>query len=240
MNASDLSVGQRDCGKDAGAYVLGALEPTDAQAFRRHLTSCVVCREEVTSLEAVVQALPMAAPRLPVPRRLRRRVLADVRAAPRASGGARPATGRLAQLGSGLRIANARTALTGAAALAAIAALALAVALSGGTSTHGRLVRASVSAPAASAVVRLQAGRGELIVRGMAAAPRGEIYEVWLKRGGHAPDPTSALFDVTSAGKAAVDVPGDLHGVRELLVTLERRGGSLRPTRKPVIVARLA
>ena len=33
----------RDCGADAAAYVLGALEPAEAEAFRRHMTSCVVC-----------------------------------------------------------------------------------------------------------------------------------------------------------------------------------------------------
>ncbi|MDQ6810286.1 MAG: hypothetical protein M3Z95_00110, partial [Actinomycetota bacterium] len=63
---------------------------------------------------------------------------------------------------------------------------------------------------------------------------------VWLKRSGRPPTPTTALFDVTAAGAAAVDVPGDLHGVGEVLVTPEPRRGSRAPTHAPVIVARLS
>ena len=94
--------------------------------------------------------------------------------------------------------------------------------------------------PLRQRVVRVQGGRGELIIRRMPAAPAGKIYEVWLKGPGAQPAPTSALFDVTSAGSAAVDVPGHLRGVREILVTPEPRGGSVRPTHAPVIIARLA
>jgi hypothetical protein len=77
--------------------------------------------------------------------------------------------------------------------------------------------------------------RGELVLRGMRPAPPGQIFEVWLKRGtGGAPLPTDALFGVTSAGAASVNVPGDLRGVTEILVTHERLGGSLRPTSEPL------
>jgi len=38
----------------------------------------------------------------------------------------------------------------------------------------------------------------------------GEVYEVWVKRSGN-PEPTDALFNVTSRGDATVAVPG---GVR--------------------------
>ena len=74
----------------------------------------------------------------------------------------------------------------------------------------------------------------------MPAAPAGKVYEVWLARAGRAPAATSALFDVAADGSAAVDVPGDVRGVNEVLVTPERRGGSARPTHAPVISARLA
>jgi anti-sigma factor RsiW len=33
-----------DCGKDAAAYVLGALDDLEAAAFRRHMASCEACR----------------------------------------------------------------------------------------------------------------------------------------------------------------------------------------------------
>jgi len=234
MSTRDPHGEQGDCGRDAGAYVLGCLEASELEDFRRHLAGCVVCRDEVAALQLVVELLPMAAPQLAVPRALRRRVLAEVRAARREES---PGQARRSRLG--LRMPRTRGALAGAAAIAAAAAIAVGLVAFLPGSGKARSVIARVAYPSASAVVRLQSGHAELIVRHMPAAPRGAIYEVWLKRGARPPAATSALFGVTSAGAAAVDVPGNLRGVSEVLVTPERLGGSLRPTRAPVIVARL-
>ena len=46
MTVEQSMSGQHDCGADAAAYVLGALEPAEAEAFTRHLATCVVCRDE--------------------------------------------------------------------------------------------------------------------------------------------------------------------------------------------------
>ncbi|HWX75104.1 MAG TPA: anti-sigma factor, partial [Solirubrobacteraceae bacterium] len=223
-----------DCGHNAGAYVLGALDADEVQAFREHLKGCVVCRDEVASLGAVVQSLPMAAPQLAVNRSLRRRVMADVRAARRAS--VRERSGRRA---FGWWPLNARGGVAAALAAGAAAALAAGLALSSSSNTHARVVQANVAAPA-SAEVQVEGTRARLIVRRMPAPPAGHIYEVWLKRAGGAPLATSALFGVTSSGDADVGVPGSVRGVREVLVTPERLGGSLAPTHAPVLVARIA
>ena len=53
----------RDCGADIAAYLLGALEREEAVAFREHLDTCAICREEVSALGTVVDALPLGAPR---------------------------------------------------------------------------------------------------------------------------------------------------------------------------------
>jgi anti-sigma-K factor RskA len=235
MTARDLGREQSDCGRDAGAYVLGALGPEEAEEFRRHMATCVVCRDEVAALQSVVDELPMAAPQLPAPRALKRRVIADARAERVAA--ARRGSDRRAWRPGATR---ARGAFALAAALALLAVVVVGLTLSPGRSPLTRVVRASVVARSASAVVRLTQGHGELIVRRMPAAPAGKVYEVWLRRRGGPPLPTSALFDVTSAGTAAVDVPGDLHGVAEVLVTPEPLGGSPAPTHAPVILARLA
>ncbi|NAZ83626.1 hypothetical protein GTR02_17580, partial [Kineococcus sp. R8] len=47
---------------DAGAYVLGALSPADAEAFARHLPGCASCRTSVQELAA----LPGLLSRVPV------------------------------------------------------------------------------------------------------------------------------------------------------------------------------
>jgi anti-sigma-K factor RskA len=232
VSTSAYNGSERKCGHDAGAYVLGALEPHEVEQFRRHMHGCAACRDEITSLGAVVEALPMAAPQLAVNRTLRRRVMADVRAARRASAREQKPASALASRSS-VRFAIA------AATAAAIAAAVAVATLPGSSRPTTRVLRAAV-APPASAFVELRGGRAELVVRGMAAPPHGDIYEVWLKRAGGPPIPTSALFSVTASGAANVDVPGDIAGVSAVLVTPERMGGSVRPTHKPVIVAKLA
>jgi anti-sigma-K factor RskA len=220
-----------DCSGDAAAYVLGALDATEAEAFRAHLASCVVCRDEVAALQQVADALPVAAPQYAVPRGLRGRVLAAVRAEPRESESPAPSSRR--------RLRIQRPALAGALAVGlAVVAVAVVVLVSGGSSGV-RVIPARVTASAASAEVRLSSGRGELVLRHFPAPPAGHIYEVWFQRGHQAPSPTSTLFSVTSSGAGTIGLPGNLHGVSEVLVTPEPAGGSPAPTHAPVIVAQL-
>jgi anti-sigma-K factor RskA len=233
-----------DCGGDAAAYVLGALDPPEAEAFRRHLATCVVCRDEVSAFTEVAKALPLTAPQQPVPSRLRARVMRAARTDPgwvaaRAdvSRAGRPGERRRRPLRFSPmpRLALASTAVV-VAALAVVGGLELGSSRSSGA----RVIQASVSAPGAGAELRLAGGRAELIVRHMPAPPAGRIYEVWLQRGHGAPSPTSTLFDVTSTGTGDVGLPGNLRGISTVMVTAEPTGGSLVPTRAPVIVARLS
>src|SRR5436305_13614190 len=71
--------GKHDCGGDAAAYVLGALEPEEAEAFRRHLASCVVCRDEVAAFQHTANALAMAPPQRREPPARKRRVMRAAR-----------------------------------------------------------------------------------------------------------------------------------------------------------------
>jgi len=226
----------RDCGADGAAYALGALEPNEAEAFRRHLATCVVCRDEVATFKALADTLPLAAPQVPVPRRLRRRLISSARREPKAtqaSAARRPG-----------RAVTARPLVVAGTTLAVAAALAVAVALStagsGGSRAETRIVQASVTTPTGSVVVRLSSGSAELLLRHFPPPPAGRIYEVWLQRGDRAPSPTSALFSVTSSGAGAVDIPGYIRGIDRVLVTPEPLGGSAAPTHAPVIVARLS
>jgi anti-sigma-K factor RskA len=222
-----------DCAPDAGAYALGALDAGEAEAFRRHLAGCAVCRDEVAALRSAADALALAAPQVAVPRALTRRVMAAARASTPAAE-SRPPRRR-----PRVRMPAGRLAFAGAGSLA-IAALIAGALLAGGGSNSARSLRASVALPSASASLRLSGGRGELELRRMPPAPAGHIYEVWLQRGQGPPQATSVLFNVTSSGAAVVGVPGDLRRVRAVLVTAERLGGSARPTRAPVIVAHLS
>jgi anti-sigma-K factor RskA len=219
-----------DCGGDAAAYVLGALEAAEAEAFRRHLERCAVCRDEVDALTGVAQALPMAAPQFAPPRRLRREVLGAVRRQPRPA----PAAPRPRFAWPAPRVALA--ALGAALVLAAAGVTAVEVS-SGGSG--GRVIHAQVAGISGSAELRLSGGRAELIVRNLTPPPHGHVYEVWLKPPHANPVPASVLFSVNANGGADVGIPAELHGISEIMVTPEPQGGSPVPTHPPVIVASL-
>jgi len=234
---SHESMGEhRDCGMDAAAYVLGALEPEELEAFRAHMATCVVCRDEVGAFQEVVDTLPLLAPSQPVPRGLKRRVMAGAKAEPREPSGAWAKR-------SPFRLPRISVAIPNPALIASVLVLAVVIAVggvalsSGGGSTD--VYSASVVGPGA-AKLKVTGGRGELVVSGMPAPPRHDIYEVWLQRGKQAPAPTTALFGVTSNGSASVGVPGDLRGIDQVMVTPEPPGGSKVPTHAPVIVAHLS
>ena len=69
------------------------------------------------------------------------------------------------------------------------------------------------------------------------AAARQRYRLLWVARAGAQPQATNALFGVTHSGSASVNVPGNLAGVRQVMVTAEPLGGSPHPTSAPVVVA---
>jgi anti-sigma-K factor RskA len=229
MSDQEAMSGTHDCGGDVAAYLLGALDPAEAEAFRRHLERCAVCRDEVDSLGGVVQALPMAAPQVRPPKRLRRNVMRAVRDEAKPGSNPRPWM---------LRLPAPRAAVAVLCALVAAGAVFGAVKLFAGTG--GSVIHAQVSGISGSAELRLTGGRGELLVRQLTPPPPGHVYEVWLKSPGAEPVPASVLFTVNAAGGADVSLPRELRGVSQVLVSPEPTGGSRVPTHRPVIVASLS
>lgn len=233
MTEREQMTERHDCGGDAAAYALGALEPAEAEAFRRHLDRCAVCRDELEALEGVVQALPMAAPQCPVPGRLRRRVMRAIREEPHPV----HARGR-SRWTLGWR-PNVRPLIATAATAAVAGAVVAGVELSATSTAPARLIDAQVIGSTGSAQLHVSAGRGELVVRHLPAPPHGDVYEVWLQSGHAAPVPASVLFDVGAGGDAQVGLPDSLRGVNRVMVTREPHGGSPAPTSAPLIVATL-
>jgi anti-sigma-K factor RskA len=227
--------GRCDFGGDAAAYALGALEPSEVEAFREHLEECAVCREEVEALGGTAQALAMAAPQHPVSRRLRRRVLRAVRDEPRSQPMARRRWRPV------VAWSKHRGALAAAAAAAVVAlAVVAGVELSGpGGNAGAKVIHAQVTGISGRAELRIVGGRAELIVQHLAPPPPGHVYQVWLKPPHAPPVSASVLFSVDSDGSADVGLPADLRGISQVMVTPEPTGGSVVPTHAPVIVAPL-
>jgi anti-sigma-K factor RskA len=224
---------------DAAPYVLGALSEFELASYREHLAGCVECAAEVAALQPVADSLALGVVGFESPPSLQARVMAIVSGEAELLHAAGREADRPARARTGWRVFL-RPALAATAALA-VGLVVGALAINSGSSspTHTQTIAATVVAPGyhATAALRKAGSRVELVVAGMPAPPPGRIYEVWLERGTQAPQPTDALFSVTSSGAGAVGVPGDLAGVSKVLVTSEPLGGSLKPTRPPVIVA---
>jgi len=219
---------ERDCGNDAAAYALGALEPTEAAAFERHLETCAICRDEVEAFGLVIDELPLVAIQHAPPRALRRRLMRSIRAESRAAPPARTARRRPGSL-------RVRPAL--AAIAVALVALAFAGGIelgAGGGNGPAHVIRASTG----DAELTVSGGHAVLVVEHLTPPASGRIYEMWLQRGNGAPAP-STLFSVGRDGRAEIGVPGSLHGLSRVLVTDEPAQGSQAPTGKPLIVAAL-
>jgi anti-sigma-K factor RskA len=237
MTVEEPMSGQHDCGADAAAYVLGALQPAEAEEFSRHLATCVVCRDEVAAFQHTANALAMTPPQHAAPRALKRRVMRAVRE--REAEAHDSDTRRPRRWGSGLFVA--RPAIAAIAAFAVVVVVIGAIIVSSGGSSGTRTIAATVSRSPGTAQLSVSGGHAELVVRGFPQPTVGHIYEVWkVHSGAKAPSPTRALFSVNSSGAADVGVPGDLDGVTQVLVSQEPAGGSLAPTTAPVIVASLA
>jgi anti-sigma-K factor RskA len=250
---------------DAGAWVLGALPDAERERFAAHLAGCEVCTREVADLQMVADTLPLAATPVVPPPELKDRIMSVVRAeaavmeagGPAADVVPEPATAPdrdaappdaapapaprpRRERRSWWRLPSlALRPIPAAVAAAVLIAIGVGggVLLTGGD--EGRTVDAQVvapSAPAARASLTTDDGRATLRVRDFPAPPQGRVYQVWLKRPGRPPDPTTALF-TTRGGDATVEVPGSVAGVDQVLVTAEPDGGSQAPTRDPVIIA---
>jgi anti-sigma-K factor RskA len=224
----------------AAAYVLRTLGREEAERYREHLDDCLACSADVSSLQPVVDSLPAAVPQVVAPEELRERVMATVRSEAEllhaaGAGADRP---QLARPRWRLR----RLQLLTAAGAMALGVLVGAVALDTGSHTPAPRVTPAqlASLPSgAKAVLRQVGGHAELVVSSVSQPPRGKIYELWLAREGKAPQATNALFGVTHSGSASVNVPGNLAGVRQVMVTAEPLGGSPHPTSTAIIVATL-
>jgi anti-sigma-K factor RskA len=231
--------------EQAAAYVLGALEHDEAKRYREHLEGCSICAADVASLQPIISLLSVAAPRVTAPRTLHDHVMSSVRSEAevlRAAGPAadRPRPRRRARLPR-LQLGRLQVAVASAAALGVGVLLGAVVINPGSKATTPLVTPAQLSSvpSTARAFLRQSGGHTELVVLGLPQPPSGKIYEIWLAPAGKEPLPTDALFGVTRRGGASVDVPGNLSGIHQVLVTAEPAGGSSHPTSTPIIAATL-
>jgi hypothetical protein len=229
---------------DAASYVLRAMPDGEWEGYEAHAADCRVCTAKIEELSFVSDALLSAVPQLDAPPEVRSRVMSVVRAESELLLAAGPMADRPIRPQPARRFSLLRLRPWPAAVLAS-SLLVLGVGggavltggIGGDSEPAARTIACATAPGGASCQMRVSGDSAKLVVAGLNAPPEGRIYQVWLNRdNGTAPEPTEALFSVRK-GRASVDVPGDLKGVKQVLVTDEPLGGSEVPTRRPVIAA---
>ena len=222
-----------------GAWLLGALPEDEAAGFKQHLAACEVCREDAKSLKVAADALPASVEPRTAPPALKDRIMAVVESEAELLRAAGPESDRPQRRRSDRRSRRglfARPALAwGLAALLLVVGAGAGVLGSGALSGGQETITAQVQG-GGRATLEVDDGHGRLVANDLPAPPQGRVYQVWLDKGGKAPEPTNALFS-TRDGAASVDVPGSLDGVKRVMVTDEPPGGSDTPSGNLLLTA---
>jgi len=233
---------------DIGAYLLGALNELERQAFERHVAGCGECQEELERLRPAADALPGSVeqfqppPRLkaslmevvereaqaeqPAPRRRRPRLLRPA-VRPRFL---RPAV-RPRFLRPAVRPRFLRPALVAAVVLVGLV-VGFAVAQLGGD--EARTVAATVdrAMPQAGGSLRIDDDRATLRLHDMPDLGGARVYQVWLQHGDRLVP--ARTFEVGLSGASRVELR-DLRDADGVYVTREPRGGAQVPSEDPIV-----
>jgi anti-sigma-K factor RskA len=223
------------------AYALDALDERERMAFEAHYPSCEVCRADVLAFRATLTQVAAAQSTAP-PTSMKARVMAEVaqtrQLSPllpdRVSDLAERRRRRQRTIGSALGVAAAIVLLVAGVAVlrgdeeSPTYAAALAEVME---SPDAQLVSLAAGDSGADGTVKVawssDGERAVLIADGLAVAPEGSVYELWLIAGG-VPQPMRVLQqtdDGTLRAVVDIDDAPEAWGV-----TIEPAGGSPAPT----------
>lgn len=238
----------------SGAYVVDALDDHEREVFEEHLPGCLDCQAEVASLREATAELAHDAALTP-PASLRASVLAGIAGvrplpplAPTPHEAPRERLAPVTSLGSRRERRPRRRLATAVAGLAAAAAVATGVVLQPWQDTPdvSQISAADQVVTAGDAqkvslgftdgshadVYRSKSkGQAVLVTHGMAAPPSGKTFELWLRDASGTMRPAGLM---TSAGDNKVLLRGDAARATAVGITVEPKGGSRRPTSKPI------
>jgi anti-sigma-K factor RskA len=228
----------------AAAYAMHAASTAEQAEFEQHLSRCAPCREDVAGFREAAARMAAAAAVSPKAE-LRGQVL-----------GAATAVRQLPPLlrrPPGLRSRRLRW-ITAVAAAAAVVAGILVAATFSGTSRQlaadrhsSHLIAEVLAAPdAVILTAELRTGGTAAVVmshrehaavftaRGLAPLPPGRGYELWLMGpGGEHP---AGMLSSGADGMAGPAVVAGMRPHQAIALTVERSGGSAKPTSQPLVV----
>ena len=215
---------------DVGAYLLGAMNDLERQAFERHLNGCGECQDEVARLRPAAEALPGSVEQLAAPPGLKARLMAEVEGDGAAAGerGGAAAERRRGWL-SGIRLP--RMAYVAAALLLGLV-IGFGVAQLGGDDSRTVPVTVAKAMPEAGGTLQISGSDATLRLHNMPELSASRVYQVWIQHGDRMVP--ARTFEVGSNGRGNVDLPSvdDAQGV---FVTREARGGAQVPSENPIV-----
>ncbi len=209
---------------DVGAYLLGALNDLERQAFERHLRGCAECQEELARLRPAADALPGSVQQFEPPARLKASLMEVVEREARAEEAAAP------KPRPRLRFLM-RPAFVAAVLLLGLV-VGFGVAQLGGDETRTVAVTADKAMPRAGGTLDIEDGTGTLQLHDMPELRGPRVYQVWLQHGDQLVP--ARTFEVGASGTGRVQLRGvdDANGV---YVTREPRGGAQVPSEDPIL-----
>ena len=226
------------------AYVLGSSEPDEMEAVRSHLAGCASCTELARRLSAAAGVLPLALDQVAPPPGLRSRILDSARAS------APSLPGTVVRLPARPRRSLQQRLLPVAAAALVAFALGAGLGLGLGRSLGPGQAPTAVGRYTMSGTGTLAGGRADVFdvrgagytildFHGMPTLERGRVYELWLIKGGAAPQP-GLVFVPDPDGSKVVVLGRNLSGLAQLAVTVEQGpDGTRSPTQPPEMSAAL-
>ncbi len=212
------------------AYALDALDPHDQERYEAHLATCERCREELAELRDPVAMLAYGVESPAPPPELRDRILDAARA----------------ERSNVVPIRRRWPAALGAAAAVA-ATVAIALGLWGSSVSdqldRERAISAILADPDAKSiplqgangrVVVTDTGEAALVVSGLATAPEGKTYELWVAEGDQMLP--AGVFDARHE-RDVVRLTRPVPPGSGVAVTVEDAGGADAPTSDPIFTA---
>ena len=209
---------------DVGAYLLGALNDLERQAFERHLAGCDECQEELARLQPAADVLPGSVQQFEPPARLKASLMEVVEREARVEQPAAPP--RRPRLRFFMRPAFV------AAALLIGLVVGFAVAQLGGDDTRTLAATVDRAMPNAGGSLSVSNDDATLRLHDMPRLSGTRVYQVWLQHGDRMVP--ARTFEVGADGRGMVDLSNveDADGV---YVTREARGGAQVPSEDPIV-----
>ena len=213
---------------DVGAYLLGALNDLERQAFERHLRGCGECQEELARLRPAADALPGSVQQFEPPARLKASLMEVVEREARVE--------REPLVERGTLIKLPRRHFTRPLAVAAVLLLGLVIGF--GVSQLGgeesRTVAATVdkAMPQAGGTLDIDGEEATLRLHDMPELRGPRVYQVWIQHGDQLVP--ARTFEVGATGNGSVQLRG-VDRADGVYVTREARGGAQVPSEDPIV-----